>query len=296
MMGGWEVEGRVTAPGDTLQIVAMGLGPAEMFAFTGIPIRRGRTFSAPGADEIIINESLARRLWPNGDALGARVRRSHDQWRTVVGIVGDVRLPGKEAANPQLNYDLQVYLPAPSVPSFIANLMVRSDLPLASLTAGLQKALHDAHPGLKLGEVTAADAVIEKSFATQRFVLTLLGTFALLAVALAAIGLHAVISYDVVRRTREIGVRVALGAQSRDVTTLVIGRSLRVAAVGVLIGVGGAIAAAQALRALLYGVRPADPMTLSVVGIALLGIAILATYAPARRAAKLDPVEALRAD
>jgi hypothetical protein len=274
----------------------MGLGPAEMFAFAGIPIRRGRTFSAPSADEIIINESLARRLWPNGDALGARVRRSHDRWRTVVGIVGDVRLPGKEAANPQLNYDLQVYLPAPSVPSFIANLMVRSDLPLASLTAGLEKTLHDAHPALKLGQVTAADAVIEKSFATQRFVLNLLGTFALLAVVLAAIGLHAVISYDVARRTREIGVRVALGAQSSDVTTLVIGRSLRVAGVGVLVGVGGAVAAAQALRALLYGVRPADPVTLSVVGIALLGIAIVATYAPARRAAKLDPVEALRAD
>lgn len=294
-MGGLEVEGRVTAPADSLQIVAMGMGPADMFAFAGIPIRKGRTFS--GSDgEIVINESLARRLWPNGDALGARMRRSHEQWQTVVGIVGDVRLPGKEAANPQVNLDLQLYLPAPPVPSRSTSLMMRSDLPLASLTAAVQKALHDAHPALRLGEVTMADAVIEKSFETQRFVLNLLGTFALLAVVLAAIGLHAVISYDVVRRTREIGVRVALGAQSSDVTTLVIGQSLRVAGAGVLVGVGGAVAAAQALRALLYGVRPADPMTLAVVGVALLGIAIVATYAPARRVARLDPVEALRAD
>jgi len=295
-MGGLEVDGRVTAPNDSLHIVSMGMGPPEMFAFAGIPIRRGRTFSGASDGEIIINEALARRLWPNGDALGARMRRSHDQWQTVVGIVGDVRLPGKEAENPQIDIDLQLYLPAPSVPSFSTSLMVRSDLPLASLTANIEKALHDAHPALKLGEVTAADAVIEKSFATQRFVLNLLGTFALLAVVLAAVGLHAVISYDVARRTREIGVRVALGAQSSDVTTLVIGQSLRVAGVGVLVGVGGAVAAAQALRALLYGVRPADPMTLSVVGIGLLAIAIAATYAPARRAAKLDPVEALRAD
>jgi predicted permease len=295
-MGGLEVEGRVTAPADSLQTVALGMGPAEMFAFAGIPIRRGQTFSRASDNEIIINESLARRLWPNGDALGARMRRSHDEWKTVVGIVGDVRLPGKEAANPRLNVDLQLYLPAPSIPSRSTSLMVRSDLPLASLTAGIQQALHHAHPALKLGEVTTADSVIEKSFAAQRFVLNLPGTFALLAVVLAAIGLHAVISYDVARRTREIGVRVALGAQSRDVTSLVIGRSLRVAAVGVLVGVGGAVAAAQALRALLYGVRPADPMTLSVIGAALLGIAVAATYAPARRATKLDPVEALRAD
>jgi predicted permease len=295
-MGGLEVEGRVTAAADSLQIVAMGMGPPEMFAFTGIPIRRGRTFSSAGDGEIIINESLARRLWPNGDALGARMRRAHQQWQTVVGIAGDVRLPGKEAANPQINLDLQLYLPAPPVPSRSTSLMVRGDLPLATLTAGIQQALHDAHPALKLGEVTTADSVIEESFATQRFVLNLLGTFALLAVVLAAIGLHAVISYDVARRTREIGVRVALGAQSGEVTTLVIGQSLRVAGVGVLVGVGGAVAAGQALQALLYGVRPTDPVTLSVVGITFLGIAIAATYAPARRAAKLDPVEALRAD
>ena len=301
-MGGLEVEGRPIAAHDTLKTMGAASVPPEFFAFAGIQIKQGRTFTPVATisdrfndDEIIINESLAKRLWPNGNALGARVRRGQGSFGTIVGIVSDVRLPGEQTANLVLNRDLQVYNRQPAAPIF-TSLLVRSDLPATVLLPAIAKALHDANPALKLTNIRTADAEVARASAGQRFVLTLIGAFALLAVVLAAVGLHGVIAYSVNQRTREIGVRVALGARASDVTSLVLAQGVRVAAIGVVAGIIGAIAATRALRALLYGVAPGDPITLIAVGIVALVVATLATYAPARRASRLDPIEALRSE
>jgi putative ABC transport system permease protein len=273
----------------------------DYFAITGIPIKQGRGFSAStggssGEDEILVNETLARRLWPGASPIGARVRRGYAKgpWGTVVGVVGDVRLPSQQ--NDRLNRDLQLYIRAATASPF-NTLVIRADAPLGQLGPAVEKVVHDVSPRFKVrSALESADKMIASGMDPQRFVLRLLGAFALCAVLLAAVGLHAVIAYSVNQRTREIGVRVALGAQSGDVMRLVLTQGLGVAAVGVLVGVAGAAATTRALRSFLYGVGPGDPVTLVTVGALLLGVAVLATYAPARRAAKLDPIEALRSE
>jgi putative ABC transport system permease protein len=302
-MGGLEVEGHPAGPGDSLSTFAMNTVSPEYFSLTGIPLKQGRGFtpsSGPSTsvneDEIIVNEALARRLWPTRNALGARVRRGYVRgvWSTVVGIVGDVRLPSQQTD--RLNRDLQLYLRSPSAPAY-TTLLVRANVPLGTLGPAITKAIHEVNPAFKItSSLKSSDEMIASGMDTQRFVLRLIGAFALFAVVMAAVGLHGVIAYSVNQRTREIGLRVALGADARDVTRLVLRQGLRLAVAGVVVGVGVAIAATRVLRVLLYGVQPGDPVTLGLVGVLLLGIAVVATYAPARRAARLDPAEALRAD
>ena len=297
-MNGLQIEGRPTTATDSLKAFPINEVPPEYFALVGLPIKQGRTFtpssetgdqSAP--DEVLISEELARRFWPDGGALGARVRRGNTPWKTVVGVVGNIRLP----AATRRNREFQMYEPAEHAP-LGAFLLIRSDLTLSVLGPALQKVAHDVDASIKLGDFEAADAQITESMTNPRLVLRLLGAFAMLAMALAAMGLHGVIAYSVSQRTREIGVRVALGAEGQDVVRLILRQGLSLAAAGVTIGVAGAFAATRALRTLLYGVQPGDPVTFAVVAAVLLGIALAAAYAPARRAARLDPVEALRAD
>lgn len=297
-MNGLQIEDRSTAATDSLKTFGLNNVPPEFFAFVGLPIKQGRTFTptseagdqaAPA--EVLINEALAHRFWPNGGAIGTRVRRGEARWETVIGIVGNIRLP----AATRLNGDLQMYQRAEGAPRG-AFLLVRSELPFSAMGPALEKVTHDVDRSIKLGELEAADAEITASMATPRLVLKLLGAFAILAMVLAAMGLHGVIAYSVGQRTREIGVRVALGAQSRDVVRLVLGQGLALAVAGIAIGVAGSLAATRVLRTFLFDVQPGDPVTLAIVGVLLLLIAIAASYAPARRASRLDPVEALRAD
>ncbi|MGH7617185.1 MAG: FtsX-like permease family protein, partial [Gemmatimonadaceae bacterium] len=301
-MGGLQIEGLASA-GDSLSTFAMNFVSADYFSLTGIPIKQGRVFAPAAAistraseDEIVINEALAKRLWPGKNPIGTRVRRGYGRgpWATVVGIAGDVRLPSQQ--NDRLNRDLQYYLRNANAPNF-NTLLIRSDVPLSVLTRAVGKVLHDVSPSFKIRDpLETSDNAIASGMDTQRFVLRLIGAFALFAVVLAAVGLHAVIAYSVSQRTREIGVRVALGAEARDVAQLVVRQGLGLAVAGVAVGAGGAIAANRLLRTFLYGVGPGDPVTLVIVGVVLLAVAVLATYAPARRASRLDPVEALRAE
>jgi predicted permease len=292
-MGGLEVEGRALAAGDSMGTFASNAVSPDYFSLAGIPLTRGHT--PEDAHEVVINEAFARRLWPNGNAIGARVRRAgRGPWGTIVGISTDIRLPGQQTDH--LNRDLQFYDNWPGS-ALSGTVLVRSDLPATVLEAAIRKAVHDASPALKtFMPLQKADKKIAAGADTQRFVLRLIGAFALFAMLLAGVGLHGVISYAVNQRTREIGVRVALGAQARDVTRLVLFQGLALAIGGVAVGVVGAVIATRLLRTFLYGVQPGDPVTLGVVGALLLGVALLATYAPARRAARLDPLEALRAD
>ncbi|HEX3865949.1 MAG TPA: FtsX-like permease family protein [Gemmatimonadaceae bacterium] len=300
-MGGFQVEGRTVAPSDSLATLGAASVAPDFFAFAGIPLKAGRTFTPLAdvsdrfdEDEVIINEALARRLWPNGNALGARVRRGSMTWGTVVGIVGDVRLPAQELTS-RMNRDMQVYSREPGAPPG-TNLLVRSDLPATVLTPAIAKALHDANPSIRVGKTSVADEVIDRFAAPQRFILSLIGAFALLAVVLASIGLYGVIGYAVRQRTREIGVRIALGALPADITRLVLRDGLALASGGVFVGVAVALAATRALRTLLYGVQPGDPITLVAVSAGLFVVAAATSYWPARRAAAVDPVLALRAD
>ncbi|MFI5228763.1 MAG: ADOP family duplicated permease [Gemmatimonadales bacterium] len=300
-MGGFAVEGRATATADSLATIGVNDVTPDFFAFAGIPLQRGRSF-APitevtdryDVSEVIINEKLAHRLWPNGDALGARVRSGKGPWGTVVGIVGDVRVQSEDGRG-RFNKDLQVYMRMPGAPPGV-NLLTRSDLPANVLLPAIAKAVRGASASIRTSKPISAEAQLSKQTDLQRFILRLIGVFALLAVVLAMVGLHGVVAFSVQQRTREIGVRVALGARATDVVALVLRRALGLAVGGVIVGVGTAVLATRALIAVLHGVSPGDPITLGAVAAAILSVALLAAWAPARRAARLDPVEALRAD
>src|SRR5262249_34459936 len=244
---GLEIEGRALSASDSLHSFASNVVAPDFFSLTGIPIKQGRGFSRDGeANEGIINESVARRLWPNASPLGARVRRGRGPWNTIVGIAGDVRLPSQRTD--RLNRDLQVYERL-RVPDQYSTLLIRSDLPLVALDSAVRKVVHGVNPAFKLVHpVEATDAKVAAGADEQRFVLRLIGAFALFAVLLAAVGLHSVIAYAVNQRTREIGVRVALGAQTRDITRLVLTQGLGLAIAGVIVGVAGAAAATRLLR------------------------------------------------
>jgi hypothetical protein len=246
--------------------------------------------------EVLVNRELARRLSPDGNALGARVReawqppgRPAAPWSTVVGVVDDTRMPnvqGDVAA-------LQLYSVIPpqlgDVP-FVVRTAMSGDVSAPAI----KQAIASVDPGLFVRAPLSGDSYLRDGLAPTRFAMALLTAFALLAVVLAAIGLYGVIAYGVAQRTREIGVRVALGAQSADVARLVLADGIRFAAVGVVLGVAGAAAASRALRGMLYGVGPTDPLTFVATALLLAGVALLASYVPTRRALRVDPLEALR--
>jgi putative ABC transport system permease protein len=289
-----EIEGRTLGPGDSISTHVPYFITPDYLSLTGIPLKQGRGFSAEGmANEVLINETFAQRFWPNESPLGLRIREGgNGSWKTIVGVVGDVRLPNQST---MVNHDLQVYSRVEHTGLF-GNLIVRSDIPLGVLDSVVRRAAREVNPGFIIGPLKMADTQIAAQADTQRFVLRLIGAFALVAVLLAAVGLHGVISYAVSQRTREIGIRVALGAQASDITRLVLSQGLGLAFMGVVVGVAGAAMATRLLRSFLYGVQPGDPATFVVVAVVLIGVTLLATYLPARRAARLNPVEALRVE
>jgi hypothetical protein len=262
------------------------------------------------AAEIVISRSMARRLWPNANAIGARfgegrtpgfTRAGRSDKYVVVGVVDDTHMPtGRDQ-----RWMMEMFVPMPSmimdVPFVLRTTLSEREIVTAvrRVAADLDHTLR-AETGRPIGailrEITVGDAYIRDSLAPTRFAMALLTAFALLALILSGVGLYGVIAYSVTQRTREIGVRVALGADARSVKQLVIGGGVKLAALGVAIGVIAAFATTRLLSSLLYGVSPADPA--SFVGIAALvvGIALAASYIPARRAVRIDPMEALRAD
>jgi putative ABC transport system permease protein len=175
-------------------------------------------------------------------------------------------------------------------------LVFRSDMPLALILPSVTAAINASNPLIKTGRPRASDETVAGSRETQLFTLRLIGAFAALALLLAAVGLHATISYSVGTRTREIGIRLALGAQSQNLMELIVGQGIRLTLAGVALGALGGFLAGRTMRALLYQVTPADPATILVVGAILVAVAIIASYAPARRAVRVDPAETLRAE
>jgi putative ABC transport system permease protein len=264
-----------------------------------IPMLRGRDIdarddgAAPGV--VVINQSLARRYWPNEDALGRRIRLDPDgPWFTVAGVVKDVEqadwgaTAGSEFyfSQTQNPVDIQRYL----------TLVVRTSGDPLTLAGAIQSQIWSLDRDLPVGDVASMQQVVERAVWQPRFSTTLLGGFAGLALVLAAIGIYGVMSFDVSRRTQEIGIRMALGAKPADVMRSVLGGGGKLAAIGTAIGIAGALALTRYLKTLLYEVSTTDPATLTGAA-ALLGlVALAAVWLPARRATRVDPVVALRSE
>jgi len=209
----------------------------------------------------------------------------------VVGVVDDVRMPGRQF----LSRGYQVYQP-PRPGGGLLSVVARTPLPSNELLGAVKRAITSVQPTPFIQTWTVGDVFLRNAFAPTRFAMALLGAFAVVALTLAAVGLYGVIAYSVTQRTREIGVRVALGARPREVTRLVVGGGLRLALGGALLGIAGAALSTRLLGAMLFGVDPMDPATFAAIATLVVAIAVLASYVPARRALRIDPIEALRTD
>jgi putative ABC transport system permease protein len=267
----------------------------EYFAAMGIPLREGRVFDARDRDTVnmplIVNETLAKRYFAGVDPIGQRVRVNGDTWLTVVGVVADVKYRGL-ADETRLN----LYEAFNVFPQWSFSIVMRTSGDPLALTTPLRRAVAAIDPEIAVAQVRTVRDLVDESTAATRFRALLLGVLGAAALILAAVGIYGVMSYAVSCRTREIGVRVALGAQPGNVMTLVLREGLLRATLGVAIGLGGAWALTRLLNRLLYGVTATDPWTFSVVPLVLIAVAAVACWLPARRATRVDPMIALRAD
>jgi putative ABC transport system permease protein len=275
----------------------------DYFRLMGIPLIRGRNFTVadmgPDAPSVaLITASTAREYWPNQDPIGKHLKRVWNKdWTTVVGVVNDVneyslasRLPEYVEGAIYEPYGNGRGTPRPTE----MTLVVRTANELGSLAEKLRRVVSGLDPNVPMSEMQAIGQVVSESVAAPRSTMSLFAIFAAVAVLLGAVGVYGVISYSVVERTPEIGIRLALGAQKREVMRLVMGQGARVALTGVGMGLAGALALTRLLSSLLYGVKPTDPLTFMVVSLIITGVVLLASYIPARRATKVDPMVALR--
>jgi putative ABC transport system permease protein len=271
----------------------------DLFRTLGIPVMRGRTFTTedgPGTPpRVVVNEAFAARYLPGRDPIGVRARPigrgGPGPWFEIIGVVGDARNAGGAApVRPEVFISMeygrdqwnQLFL------------LVRSEQDAASLTQTIRQVVASIDPDQPVYAIQTLDEAMATSTFQERISAVLLAIFAAIALLLAAIGIYGVMSYSVSLRTQEIGVRMAVGAERSDVIRLVLWQVLRLSALGLVIGIGAALAAGGALRGMLYGVTPADPLTLSLAAAGLASVALLAGWVPARRASRVNPIEALR--
>jgi predicted permease len=293
------VEGRAVEPGQEPGITFVGVTP-HMRQTIDIPLVSGRDMTpSEGATRTpvaLINQAMARRQWPDTDPVGRRFRLTgRDQdWFTVIGIVADFRHRQGTSSDPP---GPAAYVPYPFQASLNTGLTVRvaAGEP-AQITAAVREQLRAADPTLPLFEIQSAEELRQLSYWEFGLFGRMFGTFGLIALALASIGVYGVLSYSVSQRVQEIGVRMALGAERRDVLVLIVGHGLRLAAVGVVLGLVGAWGITRVIGTLLYNVTPTDPVSFGGVALFLTMTAVLASYVPARRAMAVDPIVALRND
>jgi putative ABC transport system permease protein len=263
-------------------------------ASIGIPLLKGRAFTVQDGDTApavaLVNETFARRFFPGEDPIGKVIETDEDgtRRREIVGVVGDVRFDSLDS-HPEPEY----YVPYPQSPETSVTLVVRAAKDPSSLAPMLREQVRALDPSLPLYAVRTMEEYLAASVADRRVIALLLGSFAAVALALAATGLYGVLAYSVSRRTREIGIRVALGARPGDVLKLVVTQGMLLTLTGVAIGLAGGLLLTRFLSGLLFGVRPTDPLTFAGVSALLAAVALLACYLPARRAARVDPVTAL---
>jgi putative ABC transport system permease protein len=244
----------------------------------------------------LINQAMAQRLWPDEDPIGRRFKLAGERdspWLQVIGVLADFRhFPpiGDEPPAPN------AYRPLPFEPTLNTGITIRVAGDPASIVPAVRAQIRESDPQLPVFDVRSMEEQRLRSFWQQRLFGMMFATFGAIALLLASVGVYGVLSYSVSQRTQEIGVRVALGAERRDVMRLIVGYGLRLAAFGVLFGLAGAFAAARVIRTQLYNVTPTDPVSFVGVAVFLTTMALLASYFPARRAMAVDPIVALRND
>jgi predicted permease len=290
------VEGRPLPPvSDRLITVRSTISPG-FFETMGIPVKQGRDFNwrdrSGAPDVVIINETMARKLFPGENPIGRRLITGIASIpREVVGVSGDVR-----TENLSLTPDSEMYYPAAQLDGAFLSIIARSSRPPASLRTELVAAIHSLDPGLPIDQVQSYNEVLAQAFADRRLSMYLFGGFAGLALLLAGMGIYSVIAYGVAQRTNEFGIRFALGAAARDVIALVMKEGLRLALIGLVLGVGLSLAVMRLMQQLLFEVSPRDPFLYSGVALFICSVAALACFVPALRATKIDPMQALRAE
>jgi putative ABC transport system permease protein len=284
----------------------------EYFRVMRIPLLEGRELraedEASAARVVIINETMARRRWPDGRALGQRITVddvAQPDWFTVIGVAREVRQGSwTEPSSEEMYFPQLATMAPPSTPRRLIDflnpvsmtLVVRTAGDPTSIIAPVGEVIRSLNPNAAVSDIITMPQAVAEQFAVPRFYLTLFGIFATVAVVLALVGVYGVLSYSVTRRSRELGLRLALGASRSDPFRLVIGQGLRLVLWGTVAGVLASLVLTQLLRGLLFGVKPADPITFIVASLVLASVAMLGCIVPAWRAATLNPIIALRAE
>ena len=293
----FEIEGR-PVPKSEEPLAHIRVISTDYFSVMRIPVIKGRVFTAADrADSqpvVLINKALAEKTFPGEDPIGKHIKPGFSTFgpskmREIVGIVGDVKHRALNRPD-----DSEVYVPEEQLGIGFMSGVVRTDAPTASLVPAIREIVASLDKDIPLYEVKTMDDYVAGSVAQPRLSSTLLGIFAALALVLAMVGIYGVMSFSVEQRTNEIGIRMTLGAQRADVLRLVLRQGLAIAAIGVALGIAGALASSGLLKSLLFGVRPSDPATLIGVAILLVACVLAACYIPARRATRVDPIVALR--
>jgi len=290
-----QIEGRPPLPVSQQPNVVTSTIAGDYLKTMRIPVKRGRAFTpadradAPGV--ILISEAMAKRFWPNEDPIGKRLVAAFaaEKPREIVGIVGDVKFHGLETREPVA----AMYVPYDQIPSRGVAFAIRAHGG-GNVASAAVAAIHAVDPGQPVQQIASMDQLVAESLSRQRFGMLLLGSFAALALVLAAVGIYSVLSYAVRHRGREIGIRMALGAQMSDVLRLIVLQGMRPAVLGMGIGLAAALALGRTLSSLVFGVTATDPWTLAAVAVLLALVALTACLVPALRATRVDPIRALR--
>ena len=292
------IEGRPEPPPNQAPIINTRVISPKYFETMGIPLLSGRQLTDQDTDGspnvTVISETMARRYWPGENPIGKRIafgRPERDEdWIQIVGIAGDVRQSDLiTAIKPQL------YVSYQQMGFFVPrDLVVKTDVDPLSMAATVRKTIWEIDQDQPVSNIRTMDEIASRSIAPQRFSMLLFAIFAGVALLLAAVGIYGVMSYSVTQRRGEIGIRMALGAQQRDVLKLTIGKALKLVLLGVVFGLAGAFALTRLMASLLFGVGATDPATFAAISLVLVGVGLLASYIPARRATKVDPIVALR--
>ena len=298
----WDIEiaGRPPVPGQAAPSPHVRAVTSGYFTTLGVGLVGGRLFSSTdvgtSSPVAIVNETLARTVWPNANPIGQQIRFSPKMpWVTVVGVVRDVRSMGLSEPAPA-----ELFVVHEQMPAIAGNTertmyaVLRTERDPLTLAAPARRVVRELDPLLAITGVRSMPEMMELSVARPRFTMLLLSVFAVVAFTLAAIGVYGIMSYAVKRRTREIGIRMALGARPNDVLNLVVGQGMRLTLVGVALGIGGALLATRILTRLLYGVSATDPATFTAIAMLITAVAFAASWVPARRATRTDPTLALR--